>query len=552
MSQTRGWLPDDVAIIPAGLDLAAAVADVDRSSLSDEDLIRLAQARQRLAAHVQAQLLADLHAIGQRVDTAMCQTEQERQDWAETEIAMAMTWTARRAGGQLWLADQLVDRLPAVLAALDAGDIDVPKAMVFADETMLLDAEVARRVADQVLGQAPGLTTGQLAARLRKAVLAADTDAVRKKAKERVKGRRVEAQLTADGLAELCGYDLPPHLVAAAAERLTAFARAAKAAGDRRKMDQLRADAFCDLLIGQGVALGGPITQPTLGTPDPHTDPPPAPAPASPQPTPADHRRPEPAPEPEPEPDPEPAPAPEPELELEPEAGPVSEPGPQAGPVEGDDTIDPDHEELAGLWTAGFDQLPTARPQTGCPTCGTPTERGAMPAPRKGVVDLQVPLTTLMGLTDFPGDLAGYGPVIADIARQVIAAQIDATWRCSVYDEQGKLIHHGITRRRPKAQDVAYIKARDRTCRAPGCRRAARQCDVDHTDDWAKSKDSCRCNLACPCRKHHLFKHLEHSGLIQLGQGVLAFRTPLGQRLITRPKAYTDELKLALLGSSLA
>jgi hypothetical protein len=158
-------------------------------------------------------------------------------------------------------------------------------------------------------------------------------------------------------------------------------------------------------------------------------------------------------------------------------------------------------------------------------------------------------MTTLMGLTDFPGDLAGWGPVIADIARQVVAAQHDATWRCSVYDEQGQLIHHGSTRRRPKAEDVAYIRARDRTCRAPGCRRPARQCDVDHTQDWVKSGVTCRCNLACLCRRHHLFKHLEQSGLIQLDHGVLAFRTPLGQHLVTRPEAYADELKLALLDS---
>jgi Domain of unknown function (DUF222) len=383
MLQARGWLPEDVAIIPAGLDLAAALAGVDRDRLSDEDLVRLAQARQRLVAHMEAQLLADLHAIGQRADKAMCQTEVERHDWAETEIAFAMTWTRNRAGAQLYLADQLVDRLPAVLAALDAGEIDVPKAMVFADETVNLDEPTARRVADQLLGRAPRLTTGQLRAKLQKAVFAADPDALRRRAKEQVKGRRVVARLTVDGLAELCGYDLPPHLVAAAAERLTALARAAKAAGDKRKMDQLRADAFSDLLVGQGVATGGPITQPTIGTPDPQ------PAPQT-----------EPTPKPEPTPA---APAPEPEPALEP----VSEPRPQAGPVEGDDTVDPDHEGLAGLWAAGFDQLSTTRPRTGCPTCGGPAERGAMPAPRKGVVDIQVSLTTLMGLTDFPGDLAG-------------------------------------------------------------------------------------------------------------------------------------------------
>jgi hypothetical protein len=160
MAEARGWLPDDVAIIPAGLDLAAAVAGVDRAALSDDDLIRLAQARQRLAAHVQAQLLADLHAVGQRADKVLCKDEVDRHEWAETEIGFALTWTRRRAGDQLVFADNLLDRLPAVFQALDRGEIDVPKAMVFDDETINLDGEVARRVCDQLLGEAPRLPPG--------------------------------------------------------------------------------------------------------------------------------------------------------------------------------------------------------------------------------------------------------------------------------------------------------------------------------------------------------------------------------------------------------
>jgi hypothetical protein len=165
-----------------------------------------------------------------------------------------------------------------------------------------------------------------------------------------------------------------------------------------------------------------------------------------------------------------------------------------------------------------------------------------MPAPRRGVIDIQIPLTTLLGLADFPGDLAGFGPVIADIARQVVAEQPDATWRFSVYDQLGELISHGITRRRPTAQDAAFIKARDRTCRAPGCRVAAKHCDIDHTDDWASSKDSRRCNLACLCPMHHLFKHLTGCDLIQIRPGILGWTTPLGQRYVTRPEPYPDWL----------
>jgi hypothetical protein len=71
---------------------------------------------------------------------------------------------------------------------------------------------------------------------------------------------------------------------------------------------------------------------------------------------------------------------------------------------------------------------------------------------------------------------------------------------------------------------------------------AARHCDVDHTDDWTSSKDSRRCNLACLCRKHHLFKHLTGSDLIQIRPGILGWTTPLGQRYVTRPDPYPDEL----------
>jgi hypothetical protein len=41
------------------------------------------------------------------------------------------------------------------------------------------------------------------------------------------------------------------------------------------------------------------------------------------------------------------------------------------------------------------------------------------PILRAGAVELLVPLATLTGQSDTPGVLAGYGPVIADIARQI-------------------------------------------------------------------------------------------------------------------------------------
>ncbi|MCZ6630322.1 MAG: hypothetical protein O7D28_03120, partial [Actinobacteria bacterium] len=47
----------------------------------------------------------------------------------------------------------------------------------------------------------------------------------------------------------------------------------------------------------------------------------------------------------------------------------------------------------------------------------------------------RVDLETLTGLTENPGELAGFGPVIADIARRVTAEQESAEWRWTVVDE---------------------------------------------------------------------------------------------------------------------
>jgi hypothetical protein len=640
MDETRGWLPEDLVLIPPGPKLDAILAGVDRARLSDEDLVGLAQARNRQVAHLQAQLLADLHAIGQRSDEAVGRPEGSGAGrWAEVEVALAMCWTSRAAGGQLGLADDVIDKLPVVFAALNDGTIDIPKARVLCDAVVGLDTPTARRVVDQLIGEAHRLTTGQLRYQLRRLVLAADPDAVKRAAQRMLPGRRVQARLTDDGLAELAGYDLPPHRVAAAMERLTAIAKAAKSGGDTRRIDQLRADILLDLLVGDGVASGAPITTSTIGVPDPTSTPtsPPQPQPSTCPAQPASHAtaanppsdtntprdedvpgdedvprdgnvpaeedapcmadtpcgaaqpRSESASEPRPEPvvadcpvDPdeaEPANSPNlveepqpvedddaddpdetewidlPDLVVEPEpakdaypldpdaTAPLNWPDPleEPPPIEGDDAVDPDEEELAGMWSAGFDQLPTTRPQPHDDGGGEDRPRAAMPGPRRGVIDIQVPLTTLLGLTDFPGDLAGFGPVIADIARQVVAEQPDATWRFSVYDQLGELISHGITRRRPTAPDAAFIKARDRTCRAPGCRMPARHCDIDHTHDWASSKDSRRCNLACLCKKHHLFKHLTGSDLIQITPGVLGWTTPLGLRYVTRPEPYPDD-----------
>jgi hypothetical protein len=94
-----------------------------------------------------------------------------------------------------------------------------------------------------------------------------------------------------------------------------------------------------------------------------------------------------------------------------------------------------------------------------------PTHAGAAtPATRKGVIHLTIGLTTLACLDDEPGDITGFGPVPADLARQ-IATQMATTadWRYALVDDNGELAAEGRLRYRPTAAQTAFIRARDRT-----------------------------------------------------------------------------------------
>src|SRR3979490_1723023 len=160
MDETRGWLPEDLAVMSPGPQLATMLAGVDRARLSDEGRVTLTQARHRLVAHLNAQLLADLHAVGARSDVAVGRSaDSDANRWAEVEIALALTWPNRAPGAQPGWAADLIQRLPVLFAALDRGTIDIPKARVMCDAVVGLDQATARQVVDQVIDVGPGLTT---------------------------------------------------------------------------------------------------------------------------------------------------------------------------------------------------------------------------------------------------------------------------------------------------------------------------------------------------------------------------------------------------------
>jgi hypothetical protein len=122
-----------------------------------------------------------------------------------------------------------------------------------------------------------------------------------------------------------------------------------------------------------------------------------------------------------------------------------------------------------------------------------------------------------------------------------------APWRCSVTDDAGRVIWNGPIRRRPTAGDAAYVKARDRRCRFPGCRRRARRCQIDHTHEHRDGGASIPCNLGCLCARHHGLKTKGIWRLWQIPDGTFVWRSPLGRTYIVKPEPVDDPTEMCRL-----
>jgi hypothetical protein len=373
-------IPADLDTMRPGPVLAGFLASVDVDGVSGFDRVVVLRAHQRMASHYSARVYRDMAAV---VD-AMSEFEDQPVMAAESgaaEIRAALHLTRRAADTELAFALDLRDRFPRLADMLEAGEVDVRRARTIERNTVHLTDEAARKVVDRLVDVAARLTTGELAARVRRLCIEADPGEADARYVWSVANRRVVTEPTESGTANLLGFDLPPNRVAALTRRINTIARSLRGGGETRTMDQLRADVYLDLLAGSN----------------------------------------------------------------------------------------------------------------------RQTSNGA------GVVDIRVDLDTLAALTEHPGELDGYGPVISDIARQAAENQQRCEWRYTITDTQtGQAVHIGTTRRRPTMSQRRIVEARHSTCIFPGCRMPATGCDLDHRIPWSQGGPTTVEHLAPLCRHDHI------------------------------------------------
>jgi hypothetical protein len=411
-------------LLPPGLDswlpgpfLAAVVSAVEVGALSGHDRITLLKTEQRLASHFQArsyESMASVHEV-------MTDFEGDESDFAfrlaSAEIRAALCQTAKAANAELNMALGLTG--PAyrkVLEALREGLLDRRRVGLIVHRTSHLEPEAARKVVTEIMSEAPGLTSGEIIARIDELNITADPDEAKNRYEQGVADRRVYAEKNWDGTAHYVGMQLPSERVAAAQRRINRIAKQLKTDTETRTMDQLRADIYLDLLTG------------------------------------------------------------------------------------------------------------SARPVDRATRNGDPAR-----------VNITVPLATLTGTSDDPGEIPGWGPVLADTARRIVADQQDGQWQVTVIDPtSGRPLAAVSTRRRPTNHQTRQAQTLRTVCTFPGCRNPAEDCDLDHNVPWAQGGPTAITHLYPLCRGDHIIRH--HGWSYQINSdGTITWTSRLGHKYTTRP-----------------
>jgi len=150
-------------------------------------------------------------------------------------------------------------------------------------------------------------------------------------------------------------------------------------------------------------------------------------------------------------------------------------------------------------------------------------------------VAVSVPVMTLLGHGDEPGELEGGIPIDAETARR-LAGHAPSFSRILTHPVAGTVLDVDRTTYRVPADLKRWLRVRDRTCAFVGCGRRASATDLDHTVAWADGGATSARNLACLCERHHRMKHLSRWRMTQDAGGI-TWTSPTGKVHPPRPRA---------------
>lgn len=504
-----GALGELLEHLPPGELLGRLLVHVDVKKVDDFSLVEVVAAHKRMEAWAAARAAEAAAELSSR--PALSQTwpraAGDKGRWAcfgADELAVRLgigPLTARR----LVMTGRALRRTFYLTAeALDLGRIDFPKAQAIVSALDGLDVDVGLAAELEVIEGASGRTLHQLREDITEAIVAVDPDGSDERHRAARQQRRVNRpRPLPDGMA-LTSAVLPAADAIALDLSLDAAARAAKNNGDRRTLDQLRADALA--LLGHTAVATGHI--------GPHPD-------------------------------------------THCHCGCTTAP-PERGPATSGAAA-----ELPAL-PAPVASEPCPLPADGPPLPGVRLSAGGLPHIRLGMIGggrvdvrVTVPLSVLLPDPDAPDPadpdnhalsrdpvpvarLEGYGPIAPEAARALAAGGV---WRRLVTDPTGtEVLDVGRTRYQPTAAIADHVRHRDGSCVRPGCSAPARACDLDHRHEWQDGGATSVTNLQALCRRDHALKSIGAYTVARASNGSYAWTTATGHGYLRHPDGHTSQL----------
>jgi hypothetical protein len=480
----------------------AAAGDDEFDGVSEAELVGVVCAWDRVEAHAAARKLAAIGELSRR------NPEPGDAEFTADQVANALGESRFRADELTGTAGHLDTRLPGTSAALRDGTVSLGKARIIAAATGLLDPGEAAAAEAGVLDRAGRLTPGGLRAAIARAVMEAAPGKARKRRETAARFARVERWAEDSGNAALAGRELSPDEVLAADERITAWAQQLRNAGLEGGMDELRARAYLDLLLGQD-SRPRPDGSPRTAGAQPAQ-------PGQPGPVPGGFAS---------------------RVTLTAPLATLTRLADRPGELSGLGPVDP--------WlTRDLATAAARNPRT--TWCLTITDQQghavahgcARPEPKshRQRAGPGPPGDTGFSFTPVSRDgppgwcgtwrlrTPGPGPDLIVTIDPITTDPCDHRHEASGHDPGVKLKH--------------LSQVRHATCTSPICRRPAAQCDHEHNTAYEAGGRTCLCNTGPKCRHDHRLKQHPKWKVDQLPDGTFRWTTPSGRIYTTEPTLY--------------
>lgn len=390
---------------------------------------------------------------------------------AIAEIALTLSIPERTATTLVHHSTELITGHPDTLAALGAGVLSWRHAATIIDETWTLSTTPGVKPPDlaafesRLLELAPGTSATGFASKARRIREGTHPESLITRTKEAISKREMTIEPSKDGMSWLT-----LHLPAPAAEGIWVHCtRAARRfqhqpgnSEQNRTLTQLRLDVATALLLGQHglphpgthltpVGMANPA-RPTVGPAASHPD----------------------------------------------SCGASSRDrenarGDGSGYVDG--FVDGVEEDPMGEYLKMLTTIRAGRPMT-------------EPPPPTAQIIVTVPVLALLGITNEPAELAGYGPIAEETARKLLA-NTPTFLRVLTDPITNKPLDIAPDRYRLRNTERTMLNALAQTCSWPNCTTMAILSELDHLKAWENGGKSTTSNEHPLCKHHHILKHFK-------------------------------------------